>query len=107
VSAKSGELHTQKQMATAIGVSESQLADFLSARRGLSDLTFSKLEHVLSLNATHRKLQFYTTGNSNPRLCSLQAKGKNIKGQINVNAIDAVANNHAAFSKYHQNRMEA
>ena len=40
--------YTQKQIAAVIGVSESHMADFLSARRGLSDITFSKLKHILS-----------------------------------------------------------
>ena len=66
--------YRQNQIAEAIGVSESHIADFLSARRGLSDITFAKLEHILSLSAAQTKLQFYRGGNTGPRMCNLQGK---------------------------------
>jgi hypothetical protein len=40
-------------------------------------------------------------------MANLQWKGRNIPGQINFNTIDAVADTHAEFSKYNQERMEA
>jgi transcriptional regulator with XRE-family HTH domain len=101
--------YSQKQIAEATGVSETHMADFLSARRELSDVTFSKLEHILSLNAGQRKLQFYKSGNTGARICNLQHKGHNIKGQIKLAKFDngAVAETHAAFSKFNQEKMEA
>lgn len=99
--------YSQKAMASAVGISETYLNDFLNGRRGMSPIAFAKIEQVLSLKASQRKLQFYTGGNTGARMCNLQAKGKGIKGQITFDTIDAVANNHAAFSKYNQNRMEA
>jgi predicted XRE-type DNA-binding protein len=101
--------YRQNQIAEAIGVSESHVADFLSARRGLSDITFAKLEHVLSLNSTQRKLQFYKSGNTGPRMCNLQAKGRNLKGQVKFGDSygDVINDTQVAFSKFNQNRMEA
>ena len=101
--------YTQKAMASAVGISETYLNDFLNGRRGLSAIPFSKIEHVLSLNATQRRLQFYCGGNTGPRMCNLQAKGKNLKGQVKFgdsygNVINEI---HAAFSKINQNKMEA
>jgi transcriptional regulator with XRE-family HTH domain len=98
--------YTQKQMSAVIGVSESHLADFLSGRRGLSNITFSKLEHVLSLGATQRKLQFYTGGNSGARMANLQSKGNTVKGQVKFERIAAIKETHAAFAKISQHRME-
>jgi transcriptional regulator with XRE-family HTH domain len=100
--------YTQKQISAVIGVSQSHLADFLSGRRGLSDITFSKIEHVLSLNATQRKLQFYRGGSTGSRMCNLQAKGKNVKGQVKFGDSygDVIDETHAAFQKINQNRME-
>jgi transcriptional regulator with XRE-family HTH domain len=100
--------YRQNQIAEAIGVSESHIADFLSARRGLSDITFAKLEHILSLNATQRKLQFYTGGNTGTRMCNLQAKGKTLKGQVKFGDSygDAIQETKAAFSKFNQEKLE-
>jgi hypothetical protein len=98
--------YRQNQIA---GVSESHIADFLSARRGLSEITFAKLEHVLSLNSTQRKFRFYKGGNTGPRMCNLQAKGKNLKGQVKFGDSygNVINETHAAFSKINQDRMEA
>jgi transcriptional regulator with XRE-family HTH domain len=99
----------QNQIAAVIGVSESHIADFLSARRGLSDITFAKLEHVISLNANQRKLQFYTGGSTGTRMCNLQARGKTLRGQVKFDRSygDAIQETKAAFSKINQERMEA
>jgi transcriptional regulator with XRE-family HTH domain len=99
--------YRQNQIAEAIGVSNSHVADFLSARRGLSDITFAKLEHILSLNATQRKLQFYNGGNSGARMANLQSKGNTVKGQIKFEKIGAIEETHAAFAKINENRMKA
>jgi transcriptional regulator with XRE-family HTH domain len=101
--------YTQKQMSAVIGVSESHLADFLSGRRGLSDITFSKIEQILSLSAAQRKLQFYKGGNTGARACHLQSKGRNVKGPVSYDKSygDVVAETHAAFQKINENRMEA
>lgn len=48
--------YSQKALAAAVGISETYLNDFLNGRRGMSEIPFAKIEHVLSLNATHRKL---------------------------------------------------
>jgi transcriptional regulator with XRE-family HTH domain len=96
----------QKQMAEAIGVSETHMADFLSAKRGLSETPFVKLEHILSLNANQRKLQFYKGGNTDTRMCNLQSKVRNIKGQIKFDSIEAIEETHAAFSKFNQDKLE-
>ena len=99
--------YTQKAMASAVGISETYLNDFLNGRRGLSAIPFSKIQHILSLNANQRKLQFDKGGNTGTRMCNLQAKGRNIPGQIKFNSVDAVADTHAEFFKYNQQRMEA
>ena len=101
--------YTQKAMASAVGMSETYLNDFLNARRGLSETPFAKIEHVLSLSATERKRQFYTGGNTGARACHLQSKGTNVKGQVSYGKSygDVVAETHAAFQKINQNRMEA
>jgi transcriptional regulator with XRE-family HTH domain len=101
--------YTQRQLAEAVQISETHLNDFLQAKRGLSETAFFKIEHVLSLNATQRKLQFYKSGNTGARFCNMQHKGQNIPGQIKLAKYDngAVNETHAAFSKYNQDRMEA
>jgi predicted XRE-type DNA-binding protein len=101
--------YRQNQIAEAVSVSESHIADFLSAGRGLSDITFAKLEHVLSLNSTQRKLQFYKSGNTGPRMCNLQAKGRNLKGQVKFGDSygDVINDTQVAFSKFNQNRIGA
>jgi DNA-binding transcriptional regulator YdaS (Cro superfamily) len=38
-------------MASAVGISETYLNDFLNGRRGLSVVPFSKIEHIVSLKA--------------------------------------------------------
>jgi len=98
--------YRQNQIAEAIGVSNSHVADFLSARRGLSDITFAKLEHILSLNATQRKLQFYTGGNTGARMANLQSKGHNIKGQVKFNKIAAIEQTDAEFSNILERKLE-
>ena len=97
--------HTQKAMASAVGISETYLNDFLNGRRGMSETPFAKIEHILSLSAAQRKLQCYTGA----RACHLQSKGRNVKGQVSYNKSyrDVVSETHAAFSKINQNRMEA
>jgi DNA-binding transcriptional regulator YdaS (Cro superfamily) len=101
--------YTQKAMASAVGISETYLNDFLNGRRGMSPIPFAKIEHVLSLNATQRKLQFYTGGNTGVRARHLQSKGNNLKGQVTYDKSygDVIDETHAAFSKINQNRMEA
>ena len=99
--------YSQKVMAAAVGISETYLNDFLNGRRGMSEVPFAKIEHVLSLSATRRKLQFYTGGNSGTRMCNLQHKGHNIKGQIKLAKLAVVNETHAAFEKFNQDRMEA
>ena len=98
--------YTQRQMSAVIGVSESHLADFLSGRRGLSDITFSKIEQVLSLSATQRKLQFYQGGNSGARMANLQSEGKNVKGQVKFDKIAAIEQTHAEFSNILGRKLE-
>ena len=100
--------YRQNQVAEAIGVSESHMADFLSARRGLSETTFAKLEHVLSLSTTQRKLQFYKSGNTGARFCNLQHKGRNINGQIKLAKYDGgvVEQTHAEFQKINGQKLE-
>jgi predicted transcriptional regulator len=98
--------YRQNQIAEAIGVSNSHVADFLSARRGLSDITFAKLEHILSLNATQRKLQFYTGGNTGARMANLQSKGNTVKGQVKFNKIAAIEQTHAEFSNILERKLE-
>jgi transcriptional regulator with XRE-family HTH domain len=101
--------YSQKAMASAVGISETYLNDFLNGRRGMSVQPFAKIEQVLSLNANQRKLQFYTGGNTGARLCNLQAKGRNVKGQVKFGDSygDVIEETHAAFSKFNQTRMEA
>jgi transcriptional regulator with XRE-family HTH domain len=74
--------YSQKAMASAVGISETYLSDFLNGRRGMTEVPFAKIEQVLSLSATQRKLQFYNGGNTGARMCKLQARGKNLKGQV-------------------------
>jgi len=101
--------YSQKQMASAVGISETYLSDFLNGRRGMSEVPFAKIEQVLSVNATQRKLQFYTGGNTGARMCNLQARGKNLEGQVKFGEKygDVINQTHAAFSKINQDRMEA
>jgi transcriptional regulator with XRE-family HTH domain len=101
--------YSQKAMANAVGISETYLNDFLNGRRGMSEVPFVKIEHLLSLNATQRKLQFYCGGNTGTRACHLQSKGENIKGQVKYDKSfgDAIKETQVAFSKYNKNRMEA
>jgi transcriptional regulator with XRE-family HTH domain len=101
--------YTRKSMAAAVGISETYLNDFLNGRRGLTEIPFAKIEQVLSLNAQQRKLQFYTGGNTGAQACHLQAKGRNIRGQVSHDKSygDVINETHAAFSKINQNRMEA
>ena len=100
--------YSQKAMASAVGISETYLNDFLNGRRGMSPIPFSKIEHVLSLNANQRKLQFYTGGNTGTRICNPQAKGKTLKGQVKFGEsyADVIDETHAAFSKINQERKE-
>jgi transcriptional regulator with XRE-family HTH domain len=101
--------YSQKAMASAVGISETYLNDFLSGRRGMSEVPFAKIEHVISLKADQRKLQFYTGGNSGARMANLQSKGQNIKGQVKFGDKygDVINQTHVAFSKINQDRMEA
>jgi transcriptional regulator with XRE-family HTH domain len=101
--------YSQKAMASAVGISETYLNDFLNGRRGMSEVPFAKIEHVLSLNANQRKLQFYTGGNTGTRMCNLQSKGKTLKGQVKLSDSygDAIQETKAAFSKFNQEKMEA
>ena len=101
--------YTQKSMAAAVGISETYINDFLNGRRGMSEIPFAKIEQVLSLNATQRKLQFYSGGTTGTRACHLQSKGRNIKGQVTYDKSyrDAIEETKVAFSKFNQNRMEA
>ena len=101
--------YTQKSMASAVGISETYLADFLNGRRGMSPIPFAKIEQILSLNAGQRKLQFYNGGNTGARACHLQSKGKNVKGQVTYGKSygDAIEETQAVFSKFNKNRTEA
>jgi transcriptional regulator with XRE-family HTH domain len=101
--------YSQKQMASAVGISETYLSDFLNGRRGMSEIPFAKIEHILSLSATQRKLQFYKGGNTGARMANLQSKGHNIKGQVKFSDryADVIDETHAAFSKITRDRMEA
>jgi transcriptional regulator with XRE-family HTH domain len=101
--------YTQKAMASAVGISETYMNDFLNGRRGMSEIPFAKIEQVLSLSATERKRQFYTGGNTGARACHLQSKGRNVRGQVSYDKSygDVVAETHVAFQKLNQNRMEA
>jgi transcriptional regulator with XRE-family HTH domain len=101
--------YSQKAMAAAVGISETYLSDFLNGRRGMSEVPFAKIEQVLSLTATQRKLQFYNGGNAGARMCNLQARGNNLKGQVKFGDKygDVINQTHAAFSKINQDRMEA
>jgi transcriptional regulator with XRE-family HTH domain len=101
--------YSQKAMASAVGISETYLNDFLNGRRGMSEIPFAEIEHLLSLNATQRKLQFYCGGNTGTRACHLQSKGQNIKGQVTYDKSygDAIEKTQVAFSKFNKNRMEA
>ena len=101
--------YSQKQMASAVGISETYLSDFLNGRRGMSEVPFAKIEQVLSVNATQRKLQFYTGGNTGARMCNLQARGKNLEGQVKFidKYGDVIRETQVAFSKFNQNRTEA
>ena|ERR1700747_2969124 len=101
--------YSPKAMANAVGISETYLCDFLNGRRGMAVEPFAKIEQILSLNATQRKLQFYKSGNTGARFCNMQHKGHTIPGQIKLAKFEngAVAETHAAFSKFNQDRMEA
>jgi len=101
--------YSQKQMASAVGISETYLSDFLNGRRGISEVPFAKIEQVLSLTATQRKLQFYKGGNSGARFTNLQQKGQNVPGQIKLAKYEGgvVEQTHREFSKFNQDRMEA
>jgi transcriptional regulator with XRE-family HTH domain len=101
--------YSQKAMASAVGISETYLNDFLNSRRGMAEVPFAKIEQILSLNVNQRKLQFYKGGNTGTRMCNLQAKGKTLKGQVKFDRsyADVIDETHAAFSKINQERMEA
>ena len=101
--------YSQKAMATAVGISETYMNDFLNGRRGMSPIPFAKIEQVLSLSATQRKLQFYRGGNTGTRACHLQSKGQKIKGQVKFGDSygDVIEETKVAFQKINQNRMEA
>jgi transcriptional regulator with XRE-family HTH domain len=99
--------YSQKAMASAVGISESYLNDFLNGRRGMSVEPFAKIEHILSLKARQRKLQFYTGGNTGARMPNLQTNGKFIAGQVTFNTIDAIGDTHAQFAKFNQNETKA
>ena len=101
--------YSQKQMASAVGISETYLSYFLNGRRGMSEVPFAKIEQVLSVNATQRKLQFYTGSNTGARMCNLQARGKNLEGQVKFidKYGDVIRETQVAFSKFNQNRTEA
>ena len=101
--------YSQKAMASAVGISETYLNDFLNGRRGMAEVPFAKIEQILSLNATQRKLQFYTGGNTGTRMCNLQAKGRTLKGQVKFadSYGDVIEETRAAYSKINQERMEA
>jgi hypothetical protein len=91
--------YSQKAMSSAVGISETYLNDFLNGRRGMSEVPFAKIEHVLSLKADQRKLQFYQGGNTGARMANLQSKGKTLKGQIKFDKIAVIEQTHAAFFK--------
>jgi hypothetical protein len=99
--------YAQRQLAEAVQISETHLNDFLQSKRGLGEVMYAKMEHVLSLNANQRKLQFYRGGNSGARATHGQVMGNAVKGQIKFGDIDAVADTHAEFYKFNQKRMEA
>ena len=98
--------YSQKQMASAVGISETYLSDFLNGRRNMSPIPFAKIEHVLSLNAPQRKLQFYTGGNTGARMANLQSKGNTVKGQIKFDKIAALEQTHAEFSNILEQKLE-
>ena len=100
--------YSQKAMAVAVGISETYLNDFINGRRGMSEVPSDKIEHILSLNASQRKLQFYTGGNSGTRMCNLQARGKTLKGQVKFNKsyADVIDEMHAAYSKINREKLE-
>jgi transcriptional regulator with XRE-family HTH domain len=98
--------YTQKAIASAVGISETYLNDFLNGRRGMSEIPFAKIEHVLSLNANQRKLQFYKGGNTGARMANLQSKGENVKGQVKFDKIAAIAQTHAEFSNILERKLE-
>jgi transcriptional regulator with XRE-family HTH domain len=100
--------YSQKVMATAVGISETYLNDFLNGRRGMSEVAFAKIEHVLALSATQRKLQFYTSGNTGARMANLQHKGHNIPGQIKLAKYEGgvVEQTHKESSKINQEKLE-
>jgi transcriptional regulator with XRE-family HTH domain len=101
--------YTQRQLAEAVKISETHVNDFLQAKRGLSEAAFFKIDQVLSLNATQRKLQFYKGGNTGARFTNLQHKGPNVPGQIKLAKYEGgvVEQTHREFSKFNQDRMEA
>jgi transcriptional regulator with XRE-family HTH domain len=98
--------YSQKAMASAVGISETYLNDFLNGRRGMSPIPFAKIEQVLSLKTDQRKLQFYKGGNTGTRACHLQSKGQNIKGQVTFNKSyrDVIEQTHASFSEINQQK---
>jgi transcriptional regulator with XRE-family HTH domain len=98
--------YSQKAMAAAVGISETYLSDFLNGRRNMSPIPFAKIEHVLSLSSTQRKLQFYTGGNSGARMANLQSKGNTVKGQVKFNKIAAIEQTHAEFSNILERKLE-
>jgi transcriptional regulator with XRE-family HTH domain len=100
--------YSQKAMAAVVGISETYLNDFLNGRRGMSVEPFAKIEQVLSLKADQRKLQFYKGGNTGARMCNLQEKGKNIRGQVTFNKSyrDVIEQIHASFSEINQQKLE-
>ena len=98
--------YTQKALAYAVAISETHLNDFLNGRGNMSPIPFAKIEHVLSLNATQRKLQFYAGGNTGARMANLQSKGNTVKGQIKFDKIAAIEQTHAEFSNILERKFE-
>ena len=88
--------YSQKTMATAVGISETYLNDFLNGRRGMSPIWFTKIEHVLSLKTDQRKLQFYSRGSTGGRIANLQENGKKVgkSMQLNHDSITAIRLRH-------------
>jgi hypothetical protein len=64
--------YNKKQMATAVGVSETHLGDYLNSSRGLSETTYAKIEHILCLPADQREKLFPAGGN---RIVNVQSFG--------------------------------
>jgi transcriptional regulator with XRE-family HTH domain len=100
--------YSQKAMANAVGISETYLCDFLNGRRGMAVESFAKIEQILSLNATQRKLQFYAGGSTGARFTNLQHKGQNIPGQIKLAKYEdgVVEQIHKEFQTINKQKLE-